>query len=202
MPARDYSGKYRGRFWTRSERQSVCRRAIQLSYGDIETQRIPALASRDFSTPHVCQLAPAAAAASVRPAAMSEIERLRALARYAWERDRLPLAATEASALIPRWQGMYAVKRGERLVPELARNARRALGVVPRDPRSATRNRWLVRALLSGLVIDVSFVGTDRSLNVGLTSADYFRVAEIGALLYAALALVVLARRFWRQSPT
>jgi hypothetical protein len=126
---------------------------------------------------------------------MTETERLRALARYAWERDRLPVAVTEPTVLAVRWQGMYAATQGEALLLARPRNPHRA---IPGNSRSANRLQWLVRSLLSGLVIDVSFVGTDRSLSVGLTSADYVRFAEIGALLYAALALAVVARRVWR----
>ncbi len=104
--------------------------------------------------------------------AMSEIERLKALARYASERDRLPV--------------------------EAVRNAHRDLCAAVGNPRRASRLRWLAGCLLPGLVVDASFVGTDRSLNVGLTSSDYISFAQIGALLYVALALAVLARGFWR----
>jgi hypothetical protein len=104
---------------------------------------------------------------------MSEIERMRALARYACERDRLP-------------------------VEELASNARRTSCAVPGKPRRARWRRWLVRSLLSGLIIDTALVGTDRSLNVGLYGSDYASFALIGALLYAALALALLARWVWR----
>jgi hypothetical protein len=127
---------------------------------------------------------------------MTETERLRALARYAWERDRLPVAVTGRTALAVRWQGMCAATQGEALLLAPPRNPHRALRAG--NSRSANRRRWLVRSLLSGLVIDVSFVGTDRSLSVALTSADYVRFAEIGTLLYAALALAVVARRVWR----
>jgi hypothetical protein len=54
------------------------------------------------------------------------------------------------------------------------------------------------RSHLSGPIIDGTFVGTDRSLNVGLNSSDYASFALIGALLYAAVALAVLARGVWR----
>jgi hypothetical protein len=136
--------------------------------------------------------------ASRLTAAMSEIERLWALARYASERDRLPIAITEPTALTVRGQGMYSTTQGEALFLKPARNAHRALGVVPGNSRRASRLRGLARFILPGLIIDVSFAGTDRSLSVGLTSADYVHFAEIGALLYAALALAVLARRVWR----
>jgi hypothetical protein len=104
---------------------------------------------------------------------MSEIERLKALARYAYERDRLPV--------------------------EPAGNAHQALGAALGNSRRASWRRWLTRSFLSGLIIDTSFVATDRSLNVGLTSSDYVSFARIGALLYAALALAVLARWLWRS---
>ena len=70
--------------------------------------------------------------------------------------------------------------------------------VTPRSsgkPQRANWSCWLVRCFVSGLIIDALFVGTNRSLNVGLTSSDYVSFAQIGALLYAALALAVLARR-------
>ena len=121
---------------------------------------------------------------------MSEIERLWALACYACERDRVPVDVTEATALTERWRGIHAAKQGEALLLE------------PRSPwqtkRRASWRRWLARSLLSGLIIDALFVGTDRSLNFGLTSSDYVSFAQIGALLYAALALAVLARGVWR----
>ena len=117
-------------------------------------------------------------------AAMSEIERLWALARYECERDRVPVDVTEATALTERWRGIHAAKQGEALLLE------------PRSPerRRASWRRLLARSFLSGLIIDALFVGTDRSLNVGLTSSDYVSFAQIGALVYAALALAVLAR--------
>jgi hypothetical protein len=102
-----------------------------------------------------------------------EIERLKALARYASERDRLPV--------------------------EAAGNANRGSCDVVGNPRRVKWRRWLAGSLLPGLIIDTSFVGSDRSLNIGLTSSDYVSFAEIGALLYVALALAVLARRFWRS---
>ena len=120
---------------------------------------------------------------------MSEIERLWALACYACERDRVPVDVTEATALTERWRGIHAAKQGEALLLE------------PRSPgkrRRASWRRWLARSFLSGLIIDALFVGTDRSLNVGLTSSDYVSLAQIGALGYAALALAVLARWVWR----
>ena len=49
---------------------------------------------------------------------MSEIERLWALARYACERDRVPVDVTEAKALNERWRGMHAAKQGEALLLE------------------------------------------------------------------------------------
>ena len=49
---------------------------------------------------------------------MSEIERLWALARYASERDRLPVHVTEATALTERRRGMHAAKQGEALLLE------------------------------------------------------------------------------------
>ena len=55
--------------------------------------------------------------------------------------------------------------------------------------------RWLARCFVSGLIIDALFFETNRSLNVGLTISDYVSFAQIGTLLYAALALAVLARR-------
>ena len=55
--------------------------------------------------------------------------------------------------------------------------------------------RWLARCFVPGLIIDAVFVGTNRSLNVGLASSHYVSFAQIGDLLYAALALAVLARR-------
>jgi hypothetical protein len=116
---------------------------------------------------------------------MSEIERLRALARYACERDRVPVHVSEVTALTGRWRGMHSAKQGEALLLELRS---------PGKPRRASWRRWLARSFFSGLIIDALFVGTDRSLNVGLTSSDYVSFAQIGALLYAALALAVLAR--------
>ncbi len=116
---------------------------------------------------------------------MSEIERLWALARYASERDRLPVDVTEATALTERRRGMHAAKQGEALLLEPKS---------PGKPRRASWRRWLARSFLSGLIINALFVGTDRSLNIGLTSSDYVSFAQIGALLYAALALAVLAR--------
>ena len=68
----------------------------------------------------------------------------------------------------------------------------------PGKPQRANWRRWLARCFVSGLIIDALFVGTNRSLNVGLTSSDYVSFAQIGTLLYAALALAVLARRVWR----
>ena len=120
---------------------------------------------------------------------MSEIERLWALARYAYERDRVPVDATEAPALTERRRGMHASKQGEALLLEPRS---------PGKPRRASWRRWLARSFWSGLIIDALFVGTDRSLNVGLTSSDYVSFAQIGTLLYAALALAVLARWAWR----
>ena len=101
----------------------------------------------------------------LRADAMSETERLWALARYASERDRAGVDVT------PRSSGI---------------------------PQRANWRRWLVRCFVSGLIIDALFVGTNRSLNVGLTSSDYVSFAQIGALLYAALVLAVLARWTWR----
>ena len=49
---------------------------------------------------------------------MSEIERLAALARYACERDRVPVDVTEAPALTERWRGVHASKQGEALLLE------------------------------------------------------------------------------------
>ena len=92
---------------------------------------------------------------------MSETERLWALARYASERDRAPVAVTPRS---------------------------------PGKPQRANWRRWLARCFVSGLIIDALFFGTNRSLNVGLTTSDYVSFAQIGTLLYAALALAVLAR--------
>ena len=120
---------------------------------------------------------------------MSEIERLAALARYACERDRVPVDVTEATALTERWRGIHAAKQGEALLLEPRS---------PGKPRRASWRRWLARSFLSGLIIDALFVGTDRSLNVGLTSSDYVSFAQIGALFNAALALAVLARWVWR----
>jgi hypothetical protein len=99
-------------------------------------------------------------------AALSEIERLNALARYASERDRLPVEA---------------------------------VGTVVGNLRRTKWRRWLAGSLLPGLMIDSSFVGADRSLEVGLTGSDYVSFAQIGVLLYAALALAVLARRLWKS---
>ena len=69
----------------------------------------------------------------------------------------------------------------------------------PGKPQRANWRRWLARCFVSGLTIDALFVGTNRSLNVGVTSSDYVSFAQIGTLLYAALALAVLARWVWRQ---
>ncbi len=120
---------------------------------------------------------------------MSETERLWALARYARERDRVPVDVTEAPALTERWRGMHAAKQGEALLLEPRS---------PGKPRRASWRHWLARSFLSGLIIDALFVGTNRSLKVGLTSSDYVSLVQIGALLYAALALAVAARWFWR----
>jgi hypothetical protein len=102
---------------------------------------------------------------------MSETERLRALARYAYERDRLPVDLAEAKAPPPR---------------------------TARNPRPVRRRNLLAGFVLPALIIDASLVGTDRGLNFGLTISDYVSFAQIGALTYTALALVVLARRLWR----
>jgi hypothetical protein len=104
-------------------------------------------------------------------AAMSETERLRALARYAYERDRLPIDFAEAKAPPPRTASNH---------------------------RPASRRRLLAGFVLPALIIDGSLAQTDQSLKLGLTISDYVSFAKIGALTYAALALVVLARRLWR----
>ena len=52
---------------------------------------------------------------------MSEIERLRALARYASERDRVPVDVTQATALTERRRGMHAAARQERIETGLAK---------------------------------------------------------------------------------
>ena len=65
---------------------------------------------------------------------MSEIERLWALARYACERDRVPVDVTEAKALNERWRGMHAAKQGEALLLEPRS---------PGKPRRASWRRWL-----------------------------------------------------------
>ena len=105
---------------------------------------------------------------------MSETERLRALARHACERDRLTVDFAEAKAKAPP-------------PPRTASS-----------PRPVSRRRLLAGFLLPALIIDASLVQTDQSLNFGLTISDYASFAQIGALMYAALALVVLARRVWR----
>ena len=120
---------------------------------------------------------------------MTETERLWALARYASERDRVRVDVTEAPALTERWRGMHAAKQEEALLLEPRS---------PGKPHRANWRRWFARCFVSGLTIDALFVGTNRSLNVGLTSSDYVSFAQIGTLLYAALALAVLARRAWR----
>ncbi len=102
---------------------------------------------------------------------MSETERLRALARYAYERDRLPVDFAEAKAPPPQTAS---------------------------NPRPVSRRRLIAGFLLPALIIDASLVQTDRSLNFGLTLSDYVTFAQIGALTYTALALVILARRVWR----
>jgi hypothetical protein len=84
---------------------------------------------------------------------MNEIERIRALAHYASERDRPPV------------------------------DAHRASGVVPTNSRRANWRSWLGRSLFAGLAIDTLFVGANRSLNVGLSSIDYVSFAQIGVLL-------------------
>lgn len=102
---------------------------------------------------------------------MSETERLRALARHAYERDRLTVDFAKAKAPPPRTAS---------------------------NPRPVSRRRLIAGFLLPALIIDALLVQTDRSLNFGLTITDYASFAQIGALMYAALALVVLARRVWR----
>ena len=99
---------------------------------------------------------------------------MRALARYAYERDRLPVDFAEAKASPPP-------------PPRTASNL-----------RPVSRHRLLAGFLLPALIIDASLVRTDRGLNFGLTISDYASFAQIGALVYTALALVVLARRVWR----
>jgi hypothetical protein len=99
---------------------------------------------------------------------MSEIERIRALAHYALEGDRLSV------------------------------DAQQALSAVPAVSRRTSWRRWLGPSLFTGLAIDTMFVGANRNLHVGLSSFDYVSFAQIGALLYAALGLTVLAHRLWR----
>jgi hypothetical protein len=99
---------------------------------------------------------------------MSEIERIRALAHYARERDGLSV------------------------------DAHRALSAIPASSRRTSWRCWVGRSLFTGLAIDTLFVGANRSLHAGLSSLDYVSFAQIGTLLYAALGLTVLAHRLWR----
>lgn len=96
-----------------------------------------------------------------------------------------------------RRRGMPSAKQRKDPPPPGASNDS-TLSAASGAPRRISWRRWFAWSLLSGLIVDASLVGTDRSLNFGLTISDYASVAQIGTALYVALALVVLARLIWR----